>query len=194
MVDAFGFGLGLLFTLVVVALHFSMGTERVLPEDISQKVLERRAETAPETEFPEPMNRSIGGSGGAAGAIGAAEPGGELEEGEEGGEGATSPADIPDDEAETYEIEYEKEGETVEVKENQTLLEAGEEQGWDLPYACRQGQCISCGGHIADGPAEDYVVHDGNEMLGEEELSEGYTLTCCAYPTAGLTLQTGETP
>lgn len=195
MVDAFGFGLGLVFTLVVVVLHFSKGTGQTIPDDISQEVLERRAESVPETEFPEPMNRSIGG-GAPAGAIEGGEAGGELEEGQaEAEEEASSPAEISDDEAESFEVTYEKEGETIDVRENQTLLEAGEEQGWDLPYACRQGQCISCGGHVADGGnSEDYVIHDGNEMLGDEELSEGYTLTCVAYPTANLTLQTGESP
>ena len=194
MVEAFGFGLGVAFTLVVVVLHFSRGTGQTIPEDISQQVLEQRAETVPETDFPEPMNRSIGG-GAPAGAVGAGEAGGELEEGEETVEEDESPAAIPDDEAEVYEITYEKEGETIDVPENQTLLEAGEEQGWDLPYACRQGQCISCGGHVADGGnSEDYLIHDGNEMLGDEELSEGYTLTCVAYPTSDFTLQTGESP
>jgi len=194
MVEAFGFGLGVAFTLVVVVLHFSKGTGRTIPEDISQQVLEQRAETVPETDFPEPMNRSIGG-GAPAGAIEGGEAGGELEGGEAEVEEESSPAEIPDDEAEVYEVTYEKEGETIDVPENQTLLEAGEEQGWDLPYACRQGQCISCGGHVADGGnSEDYLIHDGNEMLGDEELSEGYTLTCVAYPTSNLTLQTGESP
>ena len=194
MVEAFGVGLGVAFTLVVVVLHFSKGTGRTVPEDISQQVLDRRAETVPETDFPEPMNRSIGG-GAPAGAIAGGEAGSELEEGEAEAEEDESPSAIPDDEAETYEITYEKEGETIDVPENQTLLEAGEDQGWDLPYACRQGQCISCGGYVADGgSSEDYLIHDGNEMLGDEELSEGYTLTCVAYPTSDLTLQTGESP
>ena len=58
MVEAFGVGLGVAFTLVVVVLHFSKGTGRTIPEDISQEVLEQRAESVPETDFPEPMNRS----------------------------------------------------------------------------------------------------------------------------------------
>jgi 2Fe-2S type ferredoxin len=196
MVDAFGFGLGLAFTLVVVVLHFSRGTGHTVPEDISQDVLEQLAESVPETDFPEPMNRSIGGGGVPAGAIGGGEAGGELEEGEaEAEESEPSPAEIPDDEADVFEVEYEKEGETLEVRENQTLLEAGEEEGWDLPYACRQGQCISCGGQVTNGGnSEDYVLHDGNEMLGDEELSGGYTLTCVAYPTADLSLSTSESP
>ncbi|GAA0450020.1 2Fe-2S iron-sulfur cluster-binding protein [Halococcus dombrowskii] len=194
MVEAFGLSIGVLLVLMTVVLHLSSGTERPIPDDVSQSVLERRAESVPETNFPEPMNRSIGGGGAPAGAIGG-EGGaeGELAEGEESEE-SESPAAIPDDEAEVYEIEYEKEGETLDVPENQTLLEAGEEQGWDLPYACREGQCLSCGGHVADGPSEDYLTHDGQEMLSEDEVGDGYTLTCVAYPTADMTLETNETP
>lgn len=194
MVEAFGLSIGVLLVLMTVVLHLSSGTERPIPDDVSQSVLERRAESVPETNFPEPMNRSIGGGGAPAGAIGG-EGGaeGELAEGEESEESA-SPAAIPDDEAEVYEVEYEKEGETLDVPENQTLLEAGEEQGWDLPYACREGQCLSCGGHVADGPSEDYLTHDGQEMLSEDEVGDGYTLTCVAYPTADMTLETNETP
>ncbi|PSQ51481.1 hypothetical protein BRD20_11125, partial [Halobacteriales archaeon SW_8_65_20] len=105
------------------------------------------------------------------------------------------PAAIPDDEAESYEVEYVKEGTTIEVKENTTLLEAGEQEDWDLPYACRQGQCISCAGHITDGGnAEQYVEHHTNEMLGEPELDDGYTLTCVAYPTTDFSIEMRESP
>jgi 2Fe-2S type ferredoxin len=192
MVTTVGIVGGALLTLAVAVLHYAEGSEWTPREDISQEVLERRAETVPETDLPEPGNRSIGGGGVAAvgGAEGAEE--GELEEGEAGED---TPAAIPDDEAEVFEIEYVKEGETVEVKENETLLVAGEDEGWDLPYACREGQCISCSGQITDGGnAEDYVEHHTNQMLGEPEMDEGYTLTCVAYPTSDLTLETGESP
>ena len=41
MVEAFGVGLGVAFTLVVVVLHFSKGTGRTIPEDISQEEIGR---------------------------------------------------------------------------------------------------------------------------------------------------------
>jgi len=194
MVETLGIALGALLTLVVVALHFTRGTEYPIPDDISQEVLERRAESVPETEFPEPMNRSIGGGGAvAAGAVAEGEMEGELADAEETVD--DDPSAIPDDEAETYEVEYVKEGSTIEVKENTTLLNAGEEQDWDLPYACREGQCVSCAGHITDGGnSEQYVEHHTNQMLGEPELDEGYTLTCVAYPVSDLSLETRETP
>jgi 2Fe-2S type ferredoxin len=197
MVDVLGIGIGALLVLFVVTLHFSRGTAWQPTEDISEDVLERRAATVPETDFPEPMNRSIGGGGVASGAVAGGEAGGELEEGdaEAAAAGDDDPSAIPDDEAESYDIEFVKEGETIEVKENTTVLEAGEDEGWDLPYACRQGQCISCAGQItAGGHAEDYVRHHTNEMLGDAEMSDGYTLTCVAYPTTDFSIETGESP
>lgn len=192
MVDTLGLSLGLVLTLVTVALHFSKGTQWRASEDISQEVLERRASTVPETEFPEPMNRSVGGGGAAVGAVAEGEAEGELEEG--GAEEASGPGDIPEDEIEYFDIEYTKEGSTIEVANNETLLEAGEDEDWDLPYACREGQCISCGGRISDGPSTDFVEHDNQQMLGEEELDDGYVLTCVAYPRAEFSLETSETP
>jgi 2Fe-2S type ferredoxin len=193
-INLVGLGLGVTLTVIVVALHFSRGTEWKSAADISAEVLERRASTVPETDFPEPMNRSIGGGGVAAGAVaGGDEEGAELEEG--GEEEATSPADIPEDEVEYFEVEFEKQGETIELANNETILDQGEDHGWDLPYACRQGQCVSCAGQITSGGnSEDYVVHDGQEMLDDSELGEGYTLTCVAYPKADFTIKTGEAP
>ncbi|MFB6206162.1 MAG: 2Fe-2S iron-sulfur cluster-binding protein [Haloglomus sp.] len=195
MVEALAVALGAALTLVVVGIHFSKGTEKSIPDDIAQEVIERRAETVPETDFSEPMNRSIGGGGVAAIGGGAeGEAAGELGEEEAEVDPSEDPSVISDDEAEAFEVEYVKEGETIEVKENETLLEAGEDEGWDLPYACREGQCVSCGGHVTDGAADDYVIHSNNEMLGQEELDNGYVLTCVAYPTADLALETSETP
>jgi len=192
MVNELGVAIGIGLTLVVVLMHFSRGTGWTANEDISQQVLERRAESVPETDFPEPMNRSIGG-GAPAGAIGGGEAGGELEEGGEGGSGGSSPADIPEDEIEYYEIEFVKEGETIEIANNENILDRGEEEGWDLPYACRQGQCVSCAGQI-DGDANELVEHDNQSMLGESEMSDGYTLTCVAYPRGEFSIETGEQP
>jgi 2Fe-2S type ferredoxin len=193
-INVLGFALGLALTVIAVAMHFARGTGWTPGEDIADDVLQHRAETVPETDFAEPMNRALGG-GGAAAAIPEGEAG-ELAEGAEGEAGgeATSPADIPEDEVEEFEIEYSKEGEAVEVANDETLLEAGEDEGWDLPYACRQGQCVSCGGRIADGDARDYVVHDDQQILEEAELEDGYVLTCCAYPQEDFTLETSETP
>jgi 2Fe-2S type ferredoxin len=193
VINELGLGLGALLTLLVVVLHFSKGTGWSSNPDISAEVLEQRAASVPETDFPEPMNRSIGG-GAAAGAIATGEEGAELEGGAEADQEEAGPGDIPEDEVEYFEVEFIKEGETIEIPNNRTVLESGEEEGWDMPYACRQGQCVSCAGQIQDGPAEDFVVHDNQQMLDENELEDGYTLTCVAYPRDSFSIETGEAP
>ena len=193
MVSLVGVLAGLSLTLIVVALHYAKGTGWEASEDISQEVLEQRAATVPETEFPEPYNRSIGGGGAAA--IPAGEAEGEFGEDEAAEEDAGfDPDDIADDEVEYYEIEFAKEGETIEVASNENLLEAGEDEGGDLPYACREGQCISCAGQITDGPAEEYIRHSQNDSLMDDDMEDGYCLTCVAYPTQQFTLETSESP
>ena len=192
MVDpaAVGLSVGLVATFVV--LHYARGTGWDPTQDISEEVLERRAATVEEPEFPEPGSRAVGG-GSPAGTIA---PGSDGELEGESGEvvDESGPADIPNDEIEYYEVEFAKEGETIELANDETILDQGEEHGWDLPYACRQGQCVSCAGKITDGPAEEFVEHDNQQMLDDGELDDGYTLTCVAYPRAEFTIETGEAP
>ena len=193
MVDlvAFAVAAGVVGTLVV--LHFIKGTGWESSPDIAQDVLERRAATVPETAFPEPMNRSIGGGGGAVAIEGGADGGesGELEDAEPDEQ---SPADMPEDEVEYFEVEFVTEGTTIELASNETILDQAEDEGMDLPYACRQGQCVSCSGKITDGAADDHVIHFKQETLAEGEMDKGYTLTCVAYPIADFVIETGEAP
>lgn len=190
-VNLLGIGLGATLTLIAVAMHFSKGTGWSPTQDISQEVLERRASTVPETDFPEPMNRAIGGGGGVAAGAVTGEEGAELEEAEEE---EVSPADMPEDEVEYFEVEFVKQGKTIELASNETILDQAEDEGMDLPYACRQGQCVSCAAHITDGPGEDYVTHFQQETFSDSEIEEGYVLTCVAYPKASFSIETSEAP
>ncbi len=191
MYDPLAIALAAIATLAVVLVSSLKGTGWEPTADISDEVLEKRAAAVPETDFPEPGNRAIGGGGGSAIPAGGDGEGGELEE---GGAASAGPADIPEDEIEYFEVEFLKEGETIELANNETILDQGEEHGWDLPYACRQGQCVSCAGHITDGPSEDYIEHDNQQMLDDSELDDGYTLTCVAYPRDSFSIETGEAP
>ena len=193
MVDPVGIGLGVLLVFLVVAVHVGRGTAWEPAEDIADAVLEHRAGTLTDTGLPAPSSRAVGG-GATAGAVAGGDADAELEAGDEAAVEDEGPWSLSDDEAGTFSVEFVKEGETLEVRENQTVLEAGEEEGWDLPYACREGQCLSCGGRVTDGPSEDFLVHHGQEMLNEDELGDGYTLTCVAYPTADFSIETREAP
>ena len=194
MVDLVAIVLAASIVGIFVVLHLAKGTEWQPTQDISQELLDRRARAVPETDFPEPMNRAPGGGGAVAiDSVGDME--GEVGELDDAEEESQSPADIPEDEVEYFEVEFIKEGQTIELANNEPILDQGEDAGMDLPYACRQGQCVSCAGKITTGGnSEDYVVHDNQQMLEAAELDDGYTLTCVAYPIDDFAIETGEAP
>ena len=63
---------------------------------------------------------------------------------------------------------------------DQTILEAALNQGADLPYACKGGMCCTCKAKLLEGQVKMEV----NWGLEEEEVRQGYILTCQAIPTS----------
>jgi ring-1,2-phenylacetyl-CoA epoxidase subunit PaaE len=60
-----------------------------------------------------------------------------------------------------------------------TILESALQQGVDLPYACKGGVCCTCKARLLEGKV-DMDVHWG---LEDEEIEQGYILTCQSHPT-----------
>lgn len=61
-----------------------------------------------------------------------------------------------------------------------TILEGAKKAGISLPYSCENGQCGTCTLRLQSGE----VTHRLNEVLTDKELSEGYFLSCTAYPSS----------
>lgn len=66
----------------------------------------------------------------------------------------------------------------LEVPESSTVLEALVDAGYDPPYACQMGVCCTCRALVKSGTVE----MDEDEGLSDQEIEEGYVLTCQTHP------------
>jgi ring-1,2-phenylacetyl-CoA epoxidase subunit PaaE len=61
-----------------------------------------------------------------------------------------------------------------------SILDAAQQAGADLPFACKGGVCCTCKARILEGTA----IMDVNYALEKDEVEAGYILTCQSHPTS----------
>ncbi|MEM8940114.1 MAG: ferredoxin--NADP reductase [Bacteroidota bacterium] len=94
--------------------------------------------------------------------------------------GKTSPSEIIDTENTESEVTIMLDGEEykITIKKNVSILESALANDLDMPYSCQSGLCTACRGKCLEGQ----ISIDEAEGLSQDELDEGYVLTCTGKP------------
>ncbi len=85
-------------------------------------------------------------------------------------------SDVP--EAVTVRLERRKH--TIAYHPGDTILETARRGGLRPPSSCEQGNCATCMAHLDAGT----VTMRANNILGDDDLAEGFILTCQSVPTS----------
>jgi len=86
----------------------------------------------------------------------------------------------------TAEITHQGTLHSIQVPEDQTILEASQAAGLELPTSCSAGVCTTCAALITEGS-----VNQTDGMGVSPELqADGYALLCVAFPTSNLKIET----
>jgi 3-ketosteroid 9alpha-monooxygenase subunit B len=78
----------------------------------------------------------------------------------------------------TYRFHFEGKWQEVTGTSDQVLVEMTMAQDIRTPHACREGGCGTCKARLLEGR----VAMAPNDILGEEDMAQGFILACQSKP------------
>lgn len=78
-------------------------------------------------------------------------------------------------------------GRVIQVRPDQSILDAAEAAGMVLPVACRYGGCITCAARLISGK----VRQPNGTALNRRQSAAGYILLCVARPRSDCVIAVG---
>lgn len=84
----------------------------------------------------------------------------------------------PDEKVDSVRVILYGEEHTIPIEDGDTILVAGIKAGIDPPFSCQIGACSTCRARLKSGRVE----MEADDALSEEEIEEGFVLTCTSHP------------
>jgi ferredoxin len=86
--------------------------------------------------------------------------------------------------ARKHKVTFKRSDITIDIAEDEYILEEAEDAGLRLPYDCRSGTCTTCIQKFLEGEMDQDLAF----ALDDHELEQGWRLICIGSPLSDVVL------
>lgn len=88
-------------------------------------------------------------------------------------------------ETKSFSVQFSKQGRSIAVRADQTVLSCAKKSGLRIPSSCASGICGTCKSKLLSGAVN--MKHDGG--IRQREIDAGFFLPCCSRPLSDLVIE-----